>query len=212
MNPASITQLDLTLAAPELFMLAAICVVLLVDLFLTERTRWITPLLSMLALLGVTLVTLRVGFGERTVGLHGTYVADPLATLLKVVAYGAVAVAFLYARGYLAVRGILKGEFYALSETCPHKGGSLAKGIITGLVESDGPGDYQHKRAGEIVRCPWHQWEFDIKTGRSYCDPRRMRLMKYDVKVEPGATLVEGPYVAETFKVDVEGDYVVVEV
>ena len=113
-------------------------------------------------------------------------------------------------------RGVIvfnvKGEFFALSETCPHKGGSLAKGIITGLVESEGPGDYQHKRAGEIVRCPWHQWEFDIKTGRSYCDPRRMRLMKYDVKVEPGATLVEGPYVAETFKVEVEDDYVVVEV
>jgi len=106
----------------------------------------------------------------------------------------------------------LKGEYFALSETCPHKGGSLAKGIITGLVQSDGPGDYQHTRQGEIVRCPWHQWEFDIKTGRSYCDPRRMRLMKFDVKVEPGASLVEGPYTAETFKVDVEGDYVVVEV
>ena len=37
----------------------------------------------------------------------------------------------------------VKGEFYALSETCPHKGGSLATGIITGLVESDGPGDYR---------------------------------------------------------------------
>jgi len=113
-------------------------------------------------------------------------------------------------------RGVIvfnvKGEFYALSETCPHKGGSLAKGIITGLVQSDGPGDYQHSREGEIVRCPWHQWEFDIKTGRSYCDPRRMRLMKFDVKVEQGAKLVEGPYVAETFKVEIEDDYIVVEI
>lgn len=113
-------------------------------------------------------------------------------------------------------RGVIvfnvKGEYYALSETCPHKGGSLAKGIITGLVQSDAPGAYEHIRHGEIVRCPWHQWEFDIKTGRSYCDPRRMRLMKYEVKVEHGADLVEGPYIAETFKVEVEGDYVVVEV
>jgi nitrite reductase/ring-hydroxylating ferredoxin subunit len=113
-------------------------------------------------------------------------------------------------------RGVIvfnvKGEFFALSETCPHKGGSLAKGIITGLVQSDGPGDHRLEREGEIVRCPWHQWEFDIKTGRSYCDPRRMRLMKFDVKVEHGASLVEGPYVAETFKVEIEDDYVVVEV
>ena len=106
----------------------------------------------------------------------------------------------------------LKGEFYALSETCPHRGGSLAQGIITGLVKSDAPGEYDYSRAGEIVRCPWHQWEFDIKTGRSWCDPRRLRLMKFDVKVEPGAALVEGPYVAETFKVEVEDEYVVVEV
>ena len=103
------------------------------------------------------------------------------------------------------------GAFYALSDTCPHKGGSLAKGLITGLVESNGPGDYRHSRAGEIIRCPFHQWEFDIKTGRSWCDPRRMRLLKFNVAVEPGARLVEGPYVAETFKVAVEDDYVVVE-
>lgn len=113
-------------------------------------------------------------------------------------------------------RGVIvfnvKGEYFALSETCPHKGGSLAKGIITGLVQSDEPGAYQFAREGEIVRCPWHQWEFDIKTGRSYCDPRRMRLMKFDVKVEHGANLVEGPYVAETFRVEVEDDYIVVEV
>ena len=115
----------------------------------------------------------------------------------------------------------LKGAFYALSNTCPHKGGSLAAGIITGLVESNGPGDYRHSRQGEIVRCPFHQWEFDIKTGRSWCDPRRLRLMTYNVAVEPGAKIVEaqlvekrrveGPYVAETFKVAVEDDYIVIE-
>jgi nitrite reductase/ring-hydroxylating ferredoxin subunit len=105
----------------------------------------------------------------------------------------------------------IKGEFFALSDQCPHKGASLSGGKLTGLVESDGPGDYTYSRTGEIVRCPWHGWEFDIRTGRSYCDPRRMRLMQFNVTVEPGAKVVEGPYVAETFKVAVEDDYVVVE-
>jgi nitrite reductase/ring-hydroxylating ferredoxin subunit len=104
----------------------------------------------------------------------------------------------------------LKGEFFALSNTCPHKGGSLAEGLLTGLVESKEPGCYNHSRPGEIIRCPWHQWEFDIRTGRSWCDPRRMRLRQHDVGVEHGAALVEGPYVAETFSVSVEDDYVVV--
>ena len=39
-----------------------------------------------------------------------------------------------------------------------------------------------------------------------------MRLMQFKVSVAPGATLVEGPYVAETFKVAVEDDYVVIDV
>ena len=105
----------------------------------------------------------------------------------------------------------VKGEFFALSDRCPHKGASLSGGKMTGLVESGGPGDYTYTRVGEIVRCPWHVWEFDVRTGRSYCDPRRMRLMQFNVTVEPGAKVVEGPFVAETFKVAVEDDYVVVE-
>ena len=114
MNPASITRLDLVLAAPEMFVLAAACVVLLVDLFLTERTRWVTFVLSLLTLAGASWLTTVTGFSERTVGWHGTYVADPLSSLLKIVAYGAVAVAFLYGHSYLQVRRILKGEYYVL--------------------------------------------------------------------------------------------------
>ena len=114
MSLASITRLDLVLAAPEMFVLAATCVVLLVDLFLTERTRWVTFVLSLLTLAGASWITTVTGFTERTVGWHGTYVADPLSSLLKIVAYGAVAVAFLYGHGYLQVRRILKGEYYVL--------------------------------------------------------------------------------------------------
>jgi 3-phenylpropionate/trans-cinnamate dioxygenase ferredoxin subunit len=79
-------------------------------------------------------------------------------------------------------------------------------------VKSDGPRDYQYERAGEILRCPWHQWEFDVRTGRSYCDPRRLRLMQFPVAVEPGASVVEGPYKAETFSVSVEDDYIVLDI
>lgn len=114
MNPASITRLDLLLAAPEMFLLGAACVVLLVDLFLTDRSRWITFALSLLALAGTSYVTATFAFTERTVGWHGTYVADPLSTLLKVVAIGAVAVAFLYAFDYLRVRRLFKGEYFVL--------------------------------------------------------------------------------------------------
>ena len=114
MNPATITRLDLALAAPEMFVLAATCIVLLVDLVLDDRRRWVTFVLSLLTLAGASWVTATMGYAERTVGWHGTYVADPLSGLLKIVAYGAVAVAFLYGYGYLEVRKILKGEYFVL--------------------------------------------------------------------------------------------------
>ena len=105
----------------------------------------------------------------------------------------------------------LGGEFFALNNRCPHRGGSLCQGKQTGLVESDGPGHYRYSRPGEIIRCPWHGWEFDIRTGQSWCDPQRLRTRRYAVSVEKGAQLVEGPYKAETFPVSVENDYVVIE-
>ncbi len=106
----------------------------------------------------------------------------------------------------------LGGEFFALGNRCPHRGGSLCEGRQTGLVESDEPGEYRYTRRGEIIRCPWHAWEFDIRTGKSWCDPERIKARRYGVSVEPGAKLVEGPYVAETFRVSVEDQYVVVQV
>ena len=105
----------------------------------------------------------------------------------------------------------LKGEYFALLNRCPHNGGPLAEGIITGLLQSATPGDYSYAREGEIIRCPWHGWEFDIKTGKSFCSVIKARARPFPVKVEPGQALVEGPYRAETIPVRVEDDYVVVD-
>jgi 3-phenylpropionate/trans-cinnamate dioxygenase ferredoxin subunit len=103
------------------------------------------------------------------------------------------------------------GEFFALANRCPHAGGSLCKGIIGGLALADRPGHYRLERQGEFLRCPWHGWEFEIRTGQSYCDPKSTRIRQFNVKVEHGEDLAKGPYVAETFPVSVEQDYIVVD-
>jgi 3-phenylpropionate/trans-cinnamate dioxygenase ferredoxin subunit len=105
----------------------------------------------------------------------------------------------------------LDGEFFALNNRCPHRGGSLGHGIQTALIQSTVPGEYLCSRPGEMVKCPWHGWEFDIRTGKSWCDPSGMRVRQYQVAVKAGAELVEGPYQAESFPVRVENDYIVVE-
>ncbi len=106
------------------------------------------------------------------------------------------------------------GAFYALANKCPHESGPLSRGAIVGLSTADvpGPGAYRLERPGEFVRCPWHGWEFDIKSGQSYCDPASTRVRTFDARIEPGADVVKGPYVAETYPVTVEDDYVVVEI
>ncbi|QOZ08034.1 Rieske 2Fe-2S domain-containing protein [Bradyrhizobium sp. CCBAU 51765] len=104
------------------------------------------------------------------------------------------------------------GEYFAVGNRCPHNGASLCKGRIVGLVEAREPGSYQFSRRGELVRCPWHGWEFDLRTGKSRCEPDRTRVRSYEAKVEPGAVLTDDTLRAETFPVSIDRQYVVVDV
>ena len=105
----------------------------------------------------------------------------------------------------------VNGEYFAVLNRCPHQGGPLCKGNTHGLLRADAPGEYHYSRPGEILRCPWHGWEFDIRTGQSFCDPAKINLRSYPVEVAEGQRVVQGPYVAETIPVTVEEQYVVVE-
>jgi 3-phenylpropionate/trans-cinnamate dioxygenase ferredoxin subunit len=62
-----------------------------------------------------------------------------------------------------------------------------------------------------MVRCPWHGWEFDIRTGQSWCEPAKVRARAYPTGIAAGAEVIKGPYVAETVPVTVEEQYVVVK-
>jgi 3-phenylpropionate/trans-cinnamate dioxygenase ferredoxin subunit len=104
------------------------------------------------------------------------------------------------------------GEYFAVGNRCPHNGASLCEGRIVGLVEAREPGSYQFSRRGELVRCPWHGWEFDLRTGKSRCEPDRTRVRSYEAKVEPGAVLTDDTLRAETFPVSIDRQYVVVDV
>ncbi|CAG7622330.1 3-phenylpropionate/cinnamic acid dioxygenase ferredoxin subunit [Paenibacillus solanacearum] len=88
----------------------------------------------------------------------------------------------------------INGQFHALRNVCPHQGAELCKGLVKPLVVSKGPGSFDYEREGEIVRCPWHQWEFDIKTGCMIVDPA-MRTKSYEVTVEKFDVSVEEGHV-----------------
>ena len=105
----------------------------------------------------------------------------------------------------------VNGRFFALLNRCPHEGAPLQKAACVAHLSAAEPGAFKRTRVGEMLRCPWHGWEFDMATGQSYFDPKGTKVRSYPVAVEEGGELAKGPYVAETFPVTVEDSYVIVE-
>lgn len=106
----------------------------------------------------------------------------------------------------------VNGEYFALSDRCPHEGGSLCAGLLVGRLTSPAPGEYALSRPREFVQCSWHGWEFDLRTGQSYCDPDSTKARTYKVTIEPGAEVAKNPFVVETFPVSVKDRYISIEV
>ncbi len=107
---------NLVPAYAELFVLGMACLILLVDLFLSDQRRWITATLTLATLAGAAVITTYVsGVSERVTAFNGMYVADPMGDVLKLFLYLIVGVSLLYARSYLAKRGLFRGEYYVLT-------------------------------------------------------------------------------------------------
>jgi nitrite reductase (NADH) small subunit len=70
----------------------------------------------------------------------------------------------------------IDGQFYALDGVCPHQGGPLADGELTGC----------------IVTCPWHGWQFDVRSGQHQLN-RNFRQPRFEVKTENGQIWVNLP-------------------
>jgi nitrite reductase/ring-hydroxylating ferredoxin subunit len=94
----------------------------------------------------------------------------------------------------------LGDEYVALRNRCPHQGGPLCSGMLFSAIAAELPGEYERTRPGEIIRCPWHGWEFDLRTGGSWFDPQRVRVRRYPARLD-----------AETYPARRAGPDVVVE-
>lgn len=65
------------------------------------------------------------------------------------------------------------GEFFAISNTCAHRGGPLGEGSLE----------------GDVVTCPWHGWRFNVRTGINAVMPA-VKVQSYPVKIEGNDVLV----------------------
>ena len=69
----------------------------------------------------------------------------------------------------------VEGTFYAIDNTCSHRGGPLGEGELN----------------GESVTCPWHGANFNVKTGAVTSPPAGTGVRSFAVKVEGRDVLVE---------------------
>ena len=79
---------------------------------------------------------------------------------------------------------------FALRDRCPHQGARLSEGVVSCERSSDEVGSFLPERVGEIVRCPWHNWEFDAADGMCLHNRDGVRVASYRVTLEDGRVLV----------------------
>src|SRR5581483_10001976 len=105
-------------AIAEIYLMAAICAILLIDVFAGAKRPGLTSTLTLLSLaVGAALTVVYGHTTHHAVLFDGMYVADELGYVLKLVGFLVVAVVLLYSRTYLQNRKILRGEYYVLSLT-----------------------------------------------------------------------------------------------
>ena len=75
------------------------------------------------------------------------------------------------------------GSYYALRNSCPHKSGPLCRGRLRPLVVSPGVYQIDYRQEDLVLKCPWHQWEFDLATGQALYD-ETMRVKTYAARRE----------------------------
>jgi NADH-quinone oxidoreductase subunit N len=105
---------DFLPAAPELLVISMAMLIMFVDLFVAHTQRWIVAMLTVVTLLGAALLTMVTADGQTVLTFSNMFVDDLLSDFLKMMTYLAVLVVIVYSRGYLAERGLDKGEFYLL--------------------------------------------------------------------------------------------------
>lgn len=111
-NTHVVSQLPLVL--PEISLLVMASIILVVDLFVSDKNRGATYILSQLTLVGLAVLTILTFSHKPHIAFAGTFIRDPMADLLKIFVYLITFAVFLYSKSYLKARDLFRGEYYTL--------------------------------------------------------------------------------------------------
>jgi nitrite reductase/ring-hydroxylating ferredoxin subunit len=84
------------------------------------------------------------------------------------------------------------GELYGLVDRCLHQGARLSGGRLLEGTEGDAVGQYRMVDSREVLKCPWHGYEYDVRSGCAVFD-RRQALRRIVVREEAGLIVAWPP-------------------
>lgn len=108
-------SINYSLIASEIFLLVAICVIMIVDLFQRDKERKLTFTLTQLSLLVVFVISFNQLEITRTIAFSGHWVSDQMAVILKLAIFVTTIIALMYARPFISHRNMMRGEYYLLT-------------------------------------------------------------------------------------------------
>ncbi len=82
------------------------------------------------------------------------------------------------------------GEVRAVHNICPHKGAPICRGTVGGTWPPSQPGELAFERRSEVLVCPWHGFEYDLKTGAELYETGKTRLLMAPAEIEDGMVMV----------------------
>ena len=80
-------------------------------------------------------------------------------------------------------------QIVAVLNICPHAFAPVCRGKIGGTTLPSEPGEFVWGRDNEILRCPWHGWEFDLHSGQCLTDWRKLK--RFPVHIRDGAVYID---------------------
>jgi nitrite reductase/ring-hydroxylating ferredoxin subunit len=88
-------------------------------------------------------------------------------------------------------------EIHAFRNECPHQGAPLCRGRFAGTMVPSAPGTLEYGLTRDVIRCPWHGWEFRVSSGQAVFGISSRRLAKYETELRDGEVYVRLPRVRE---------------
>jgi nitrite reductase (NADH) small subunit len=82
-------------------------------------------------------------------------------------------------------------KLHAFRNACPHRGAPLSSGTVSGTYVPSPAKELCYGLEGQVLRCPWHGYEYSIESGEPLFGVATQRLVTYAVSTDDDEVFIE---------------------